>query len=372
MIFKSKNKLSVFDKIVLTFNIISACALLLSYLAPFVSPVSWPAIAILGFGYQVLLLTNILMLAYWLLRRKNHFLISMISIALGFFALTANFGFRFSGAKSGEKASPAGIRMMEYNVHEFFGRVDKYDNDEVHYAKANIVQIIKDKQPDIVNMEEFYSLKADKGAIIDSIKKALKSDYYYFKPFNENKWGPKGTAIFTKFPIVDSGVVATPGIINNLTIFVDVKYQSQIIRIYCVHLAAVKIKDEEKRKYLSGGGLSFSKLLFIESKLKSAFQLRSQQVALIKQHTEQCPYPYIIAGDFNDTPNSYSVNKISKGLKNAFIEKGSGFGITYYSNFPKLHIDYILTSPQFDVLNYETIDKKLSDHKPIISDLRLN
>ena len=58
----------------------------------------------------------------------------------------------------------------------------------------------------------------------------------------------------------------------------------------------------------------------------------------------QCPYPYIISGDFNDTPSSYAVNQMAKGFKNAFREKGTGLGRTYNGDFPNYQIDYIMAS----------------------------
>ena len=91
----------------------------------------------------------------------------------------------------------------------------------------------------------------------------------------------------------------------------------------------------------------------------------------IKDHAAQCPYPYIISGDFNDTPSSYAVNAMAQGLKNAFHEKGSGFGRTYNGSFPNYQIDYIMASPQFEVTDYQIIEKRLSDHYPVRSDLAL-
>ncbi|MFD2144077.1 endonuclease/exonuclease/phosphatase family protein [Mucilaginibacter antarcticus] len=94
-------------------------------------------------------------------------------------------------------------------------------------------------------------------------------------------------------------------------------------------------------------------------KIKRAFIKRSEQVLLVKTHARQCPYPYIIAGDFNDTPSSFAVNQMAKGLKNTFREKGSGMGRTYNGDFPNYQIDYIMTTSQFDVTGYRIIEKTL-------------
>jgi len=93
---------------------------------------------------------------------------------------------------------------------------------------------------------------------------------------------------------------------------------------------------------------------------------------LVKDNSLHCPYPYIVSGDFNDTPSSFAVNQMAKGLKNVYREKGSGFGRTYNGDFPNFQIDYIMTSPQFDIEDYQIIEKKLSDHYPVRSDVLLS
>ena len=186
---------------------------------------------------------------------------------------------------------------------------------------------------------------------------------------------PSGLAIFSKYPIVNKGTVfATPDTSENQAIFADVKREGKIFRVYCIHLQSVRFEDKEHiylRKLTHYGKVSVPELKIVKNKLKIAFINRSYQAAVIRGHMEHCPYPYMIAGDFNDTPISYAVNKIGSGLSNAFKDKGCGLGFTYYGDFPNLQIDYIFASKEFKVINYQCIHKKLSDHYPIISDLFL-
>jgi endonuclease/exonuclease/phosphatase family metal-dependent hydrolase len=56
-------------------------------------------------------------------------------------------------------------------------------------------------------------------------------------------------------------------------------------------------------------------------------------------------------------------------MKNAFAEKGTGIGRTFYGISPTLRIDQIFVDPHFTVEQYLRIKKKLSDHFPIIADL---
>lgn len=82
-------------------------------------------------------------------------------------------------------------------------------------------------------------------------------------------------------------------------------------------------------------------------------------------------HPYIVAGDFNDSPASYAVHEMSEGLTNAFRAKAKGYAVTYNGDLPDFQIDYILTNPSFKVLNYNVIKQKLSDHFPVRADISL-
>jgi endonuclease/exonuclease/phosphatase family metal-dependent hydrolase len=358
---KAKNKLPVIDKIVLVLNIVAVVLLLLSYLAPGTDPRDSIYIAMLGFAYQLLFLGNVVFIIYWLFRKAIFSLISVVGILLGFSAIINNLGFHTEDQPA-KKASENVIRIMAFNVHEFKG-IEYNDGNPI---QKEVVQLIKDKQPDIVNFEEFRVKVADKGAITNSLTKMFK--YHYFKPHHMDRSDTLGLSIFSKYPIIKADSVPSRSVLKTRAIFADLDIKGKKVRVYCVHLAAVQLQAKQKGKILNGG-ISLDKTEVIRSSLSSAFINRSFQVSQIKRHTEDCPYPYIVAGDFNDTPISFAVNELGDGLKNAFREKGSGLVSTYYNRFPKLQIDHILVSQQFNVLNYQAVDRKISDHKAVISDL---
>jgi endonuclease/exonuclease/phosphatase family metal-dependent hydrolase len=365
-----KNKLTFFDKLILFFNIISILFLLLSYLAPSISPQSFAFIAVLGFGYQMLFIVNVIFIIYWLFRRRGFVLFSAIAILLGFQALGQNFALNFFKAQV-NTADKSVCRILEYNVHEF-NSLDVMKESTV----AQITATIQSGKPDVVALEEVYFQRSDSSKTVDSLKNALGLKYFYFKDFEGYRFegykiARSGSAIFSRYPLVDTNVIDYHSFLNTEAMYADVKFRNKTFRVYLLHLAPVKLDAREKARYLSGK-INLGRSSFIFDKLENAFLFRSYQVEKIKANMDSCKYPYIVTGDFNDTPNSYAVNTLSDGLKNAFWEKGFGLENTYFSNFPKLHIDYILVSPQFDVLNYTTIDKKLSDHKPIFSDVKLN
>ncbi len=358
-----QKKPGFFDKVILALNLLFAVALLLSYLAPVTDPRNYPLIAVLGFGYQVLVLVNLLFAGYWLLRSWQYALLSLLCIVAGFSILASNFGFRAASPVAAVK-QPGAIRLMQYNVRGFRG-IGRYENDPTY---TEILALIKKEQPDVIAFEEYTLRSGDSISITDSIKKALGTTYAYYKAFAGNKDVSSGVALFSKLQVAGSGYITSPPALQTRAIFIDVRYKGRIVRVYAVHLAAVDIRSDDKTRILNGG-VDLGNTTFIKSKLTSAFIARSHQVAYIKDGVDSCTYPHIICGDFNDTPLSYAVNTLGDGLINAFAAKGSGLGVTYYSRFPKLQIDYILASPVFNVLNYEALDQEISDHKPVISDL---
>ena len=364
------NKLKVYDKILVVFNWVFSVAILSSYLAQFIDPRSVPIIAFAGLVYPFLLFINSIFFIYWLLKKKFFFAISATGILLGFKVLIANFGFR-PEVHLPPKPVTGNIRVMVYNVHNFMG----LDTTHRNFTQEDVFKLVNDGKPDIVSLQEFSVNILSSKDIYAAATKSIQSNQYYFKPYNLSEWDTIGVAILSRFPIINRGVISSFKSQSQIeAIFVDVKWGTQIFRVYALHLKPTDLKEQDHnyiKKLTHRANVNVRELSTILHKLKIAFQKRADQVVLVKEHAGKCPYPYIITGDFNDTPISFAVNQISKGLKNAFIEKGSGSGITYFGDFPHFQIDYILASQQFNVVNYQTIRKKVSDHYPILSDLEL-
>ena len=352
------------DKIVLWLNIVSALLLSSCYAAPFTDPQKFVWIAVLGFLYQFWVACNLLFVIYWGFRKSFFALISACSILSGIYFLGAYVGFR-TPASASEKPSAAAIRVMQYNVHSF----KALDKNDTLSTKKEVFDIIKSHRPDILTIVEFNQFRKKPDNIVTEVDSAMGTRYHFFYHAKRRKTEHEGNAIYSRYPIIDSGSIVTNRRLKILAIYADIRYGNKIIRVYSIHLNPVKIETEAKEQLLDGE-IKVNQSAFILSQLSVAFKTRSNQVAIIKQHIKNCPYPYILTGDFNDTPISYSVHELGNGLKNAFREKGSGWQTTYYSIFP-LQIDYIFASPVFDVLNYQAINKGASDHKPVISDLQL-
>ena len=365
-----KRGLHVVDKIFLYINFALCFALLLSYLAAFVDPAKFWLFAFFGLGFPFLLFANIVMIAYWAIRKSWWIFLPLICILIGWNVLLNNIGIRLPSSKS-YSTNVNVITLMTYNVHNF--KPYGYKNDLG--TKHEFLKVIKNEQPTVIAMQEFYTRKRGQYDMIDSCKAILRTGHYYYVPFNSAADESAGMATFSKYPIVASGLIQlAPLVSDNQCLYTDIKKGKSIFRVYNIHLQSIGFEPldyEYLGSFMKHGKVSKMGTSRVFAKLKDAFKRRSEQVKIIKAHAAKCPYPYIFLGDFNDTPASYSVTQMAKGMKNTFREKGGGMSRTYNGDFPNYQIDFIMVSPQIEVGSYNVIEKKLSDHYPVVTELLL-
>ncbi|MES2650447.1 MAG: endonuclease/exonuclease/phosphatase family protein [Bacteroidota bacterium] len=365
-----KKKITVFDKLMFLIALVMAVGMLMGIRAGVSDPREHMIIAFFGLAYPFFLLANVLILGYWLVRTKWAIAaLTVVLIGYGGHTLLATFG--FFGAKGElQKEDQSLIRLMTYNVHNFTPYGEKISLS----IKDKMLNVVAEQKPDVICFQEFYTREKGSYDIIDSLKQLLNVKYYYFVPSQQSEREAIGMAIFSRFPIKNTGRIKFTGVTGNESIYVDLNIQNKAVRIYNVHLQSISFEKEDYT-YLDqvtkemDPKISSSKR--IARMLKYAFKKRSEQVDVMKDHMRNCETPYVVAGDFNDTPASYVVTKMTDSLNNAFIKKGQGLGKTYNGKFPNFQIDYIATTKDIDVVNYQIIEAKLSDHFPVRSDLRL-
>ncbi|MGK6350634.1 endonuclease/exonuclease/phosphatase family protein [Parapedobacter sp. DT-150] len=365
-------QLGFFGKSVLLVNLIAVAGLLLSYLAPVINPQTFWPIAFFGIAYLPLLVINGLFIIYWLMRRMLYAGISLLAVLLGWGTLTKHIGFSGTVPES-VVASPdtAHIRLLTYNVH-FFRAFEQKDTELT--IREDAMRLMDSISPDVVCIQEYYTRQKGRYNMAKEFERKIGTSYRYISPTAENDYEAYGLAIFSRYPIVETGHLADHEYGVNRIIYADIDKNGKVFRVYNVHLRSFGFQQEDydfinrPSKTIEKDAASTKR---IGSRLKHAFSARSAQAAALRAHSDSCSTPYIVAGDFNDTPLSYAVNKVSAGLKNAFLEKGRGWGVTYNGDFPNFQIDYILASKEFEVRHYQIIKAKLSDHYPVWADLQL-
>lgn len=367
-----RTRTSFLDGMVRFFAIILLLCLVMGVVAGRVDPRDSSLIPFFGLAYPYLLFLNVVMLAWWLIRGRWVFAFISIAVILsGWSSLTATFSFT-GDAGVGPKQDSSLVRMMTYNVHSF----KPYDSGAVDSVKRQMLAIIREENPDILCLQEYYTRKKGAYALTDSLKAILGTESYYFVPSSENSYEATGLAIFSKYPIKGKGKILFDmqrG--GNESIYVDLEVGKRSLRVYNVHLQSISFNKQDYQyldkvtKKMDPDIVPSKRILGM---LRNAFLKRSEQVDIMKQHLSTCEHPYLIAGDFNDTPASYAVTQLTASLHNAFKKKGKGLGKTYNGKFPNFQIDYIATTPDIEVMNHRIIGARLSDHFPLRSDLRLN
>lgn len=337
--------LKLIDKIIYLINGLLAFMLLISYCLPLVPPKTFPVLSVLSLGVPFLIIINAIFFLYWLIKLKKQLLISLLVLVIGYFS----FGSLYKFSSSDYEKSEEDLKVMNYNVRLFnlYNWIPEKD------IVGKMTDLIKDQSPDVLSIQEFHPHKD--------------LDLSFFKYKFEKLSGKKvkyGQAIYSQYPIINSGSIEFPNTSNN-AIFIDIVKHEDTIRVYNIHLQSLhidanveKLKQEDSERLLK--------------RVERTFEMQQSQTELFLLHKNQCPYKMIICGDFNNTSFSYVYKELRGELDDAFKEAGNGFGRTYGFKFFPIRIDFIFTDPSFEVKQFKTFDNKFSDHYPISAVVNLH
>jgi len=337
----------------------------MSYLAVIINPGDFALPAFFGLAYPYLLLVNIILAIIWAMLLRFEALISVVIIAIGF----THFSNYIKIIKPARDKTNT-FKVLSYNVRLF----NYFENKNNTSSEKKIFEFLKAQKPDILCLQEFFiSGKPALGE--EDVKTALGGKYYsHMKVLGSGKNKYYGIVTFSKFPIVRKGEIIHPGS-SSLSIYTDVLIRNDTFRIYNNHLQSFRLKRMERsfieEMTAADNTETLDEVKSLSVSLKKGFVRRSLQAQVVKEHINRSPFPVIVAGDFNDTPVSYSYRKIRNGLQDSFVNSGYGAGFTYKGNYPPNRIDYILYDNALINSYFEIIKVKYSDHYPIVAYFRM-
>lgn len=358
------------DRVILILNILAAAAMLLAYLAPLVNPARVFLPALFGLAYPYLLMLHLLFLSYWLIRLKKEILISVLIILLGWNHLNSLIPMNLSPSEIPVNASQDRyLKVLSYNVRGF----DIYHWSPKPEANKEIFRFLESQQAELVCFQEFYS-SSKSGQSHDYISRQLdylphNAVYHTADPANKEGFG---IATFSKYPILKKSRIPFNSSFN-AAMYTDILFREDTIRVFNIHLQSIRFQ-EDNYAFLDTARFKYNneqinELRAIGSRLKTAFSKRAEQAKIIASYIEDSPYPVVVLGDFNDTPQSYAYRRIKKGLDDSFRKAGRGFGNTYAGELPSFRIDYILYGPPLLSADFKRIKTDHSDHYPISTHL---
>ena len=345
----------------------------LACVAPYLNPQRWWFISFLGICFPFLLLAVIIFMIWWLFIRRKFALISAIPLLIGYKSIAVFFAFHPSGSFNYTK-QPGTIRLASWNVARFIEM--KRNNNKGSQIRLKMMDLIAAQNADVFCMQEFFhSNDSAWYPNLPYIQHHFNYPYYYYSHDNDGDNHYIGSIIFSRYPIIDSGMVRYPRpTLPEALMHADIKVNDDTIRIFTTHLQSLQFKKSDYDKIdqikdVGGEMVSNSKSIF--SKLKTGIVYRKLQSDIVRKVLDDSPYPTLFCGDLNDVPNSYTYFTVRGGLQDAFLTKSFGVGRTFSALAPTLRIDYLFADDNFKIQQFTRIVKNYSDHYMIMADLQL-
>ncbi len=337
------------------FLFINACVIamtLAAYLSASTAPTTTWLFYFFGLAYPWFLLGNLGFIFLWYFKKKRYWLYSLLTLLLGWSNIGKYWGTSlWSGAESAKN-----IKILTYNTGGYSTATEKID---LNQSRIAINAFLQDTKPDIICYQEH--------CIGEACIKEQYDKYSFLKSFYAAHPVSKPLTIFSKFPVINSGCVALSETYND-AIFADLNINGTMVRVYCVHLKSNSVSNRTtsliENHVVNRESAETSR--FVLGVVKRAYSERGKQAEQLRKHIDSSPYPVIIGGDFNDTPQTYTYATISENLLDAWQERGFGRGSTYAGAIPFLRIDFLLSNKKIPVVDCHIHrDIPFSDHYPV-------
>jgi endonuclease/exonuclease/phosphatase (EEP) superfamily protein YafD len=348
------------------FNFFTALVLAVLYALARVQPTEENYLWLLPFLIPGVLIVNLLLLLWSLVRRKLSGVYYLVALGIGSPYLASTFPWK----SFVHRPSPSiqSFSVLNYNV-SLTGF--PYVQDWAFYAPPPLAFQLKDwilqQNADVQCYQEFMTFDGDKNFDMLRYFKEKGYHYYFSADIKQPHYPVVGVLIVTKFPILKTGDVAVSENGFNRIAFADVLAGKDTVRIIGVHLQSMGLKQYDPSKAWDLPS-AFAKVGLILNQLKTGMQDRRVQIEKLSAFIQRSPHPVICVGDFNDLPYSYSYQALKKNLDNTFEEAGSGFGFTYNGNTLRtLRIDNQFHAHRIQALQFKTLNTVgYTDHFPLL------
>lgn len=346
---------------ILVLNIAFIALLLFSYMAPVINPQKFVLPSYPGLFFVYIVIINVGFVVFWLLWSKWYFLLSGLVLLAGYQPINRSLPYRFSENRI---TAPGAFKVMSYNVRVF----NRYNWNKEGSVKA-IANFARTQNADIICFQEFGVNNKYPAASENAVIQSFKNWKYRHIEYSTGsaKYLKHGLAIFSKYPILRTGIIAG-GNKHNFSMYADIKKGDLTLRVINCHLESIRLdkKDKSMLDILEQSNQQITEDVgIIGHSLAVAYKNRAQQTNEIEQHINKSPFPVIVCCDMNDTPMSYAYKKLRGDLEDGFVASGRGNGTTYNGQYPLLRIDYIFYDSKFSSNGFKSHKVTYSDHFPV-------
>ncbi len=345
---------------------------LVSCLTPYLSTTQFPAGTLFSLAYLPILIAYALLVLTWVFIKKKIALLLALLFFCGYRNFSSTIALNITRKEWTWQKDTGTVRIMCWNVNRLGDPYIKADTPGS--IRRKMLEFIARSEPDIFCVQDFTLNEyiGFRTGFVNNVNAVLAAgkfgDYwypYYYEYDGPNYCDKMGVAIFSKFPILKTGAFSKNGeIIAEKALYADILVQQKTIRVFVAHLSSMGLWPNVAGE----GGLPYFEG---DSTKQRTSSVLSKLLYFGKVHSmDQSPYPVLFSGDLNSVPSGYVYRHLKKGLHDSFLENDFGVGGTYNMVFPKLRIDVLLHSREIEVTQYTRPAVELSDHYPIIADIR--
>lgn len=325
-----------------------------------ISPAEHPMAAGIGLLFPVFLAANVLMLMFWLVVRKLWALIPFAGLVLAYQPVRT-----YAPLNVPREAPEGALKVMSYNVYGFATWTDTAE-------PCEILGYIARENPDILCLEEVGG-GARQRAVIDSTLQAM----YPHSDTARAAGGGDETDVYSRFPILRKQPISYASKTNHSAAFWLLTGPQDTTIVVVCHFETTGLSPEDRtqfRRMVKGEvprGEVPRESQVLWRKLGQSAAIRAPQAdsvaAFVSRHQGES---IILAGDFNDSPISYTHRRLASVLNDCYTATANGPGISYHYNNFYVRIDNIMCSDHWTPYACR-VDNTItaSDHYPIVCSL---
>jgi len=314
-----------------------------------------------GLFQPLLILLNLILLVYWIIRFKLLVIIPLVTILLNLGFIGSIYQIPIRPQKVPGTADNT-IRLASYNAQGFY-------HGQRPLTVSLVSDFMKEKNVDILCMQE---MDYDSTFTVDSIARS-----FSFLPYSTvalSSITGFNLMILSKFPIVRS-IRIHFGDEGNQAMQTDLLINGDTVRVFTFHLQTTNF-NQTKYKFVPQNWLwdlsgEAKKSQTVYDVILKNYRKRTLQATYIHNQIESSQYPTLVCGDMNSIPSSYTYHQIKGQLKDGFKTCGKGYEYTLLGLYRLYRIDYIFHSKDFQGYSYQSYKLDYSDHKPVIMELSL-
>lgn len=344
---------------------VAICTVASAYMGA-INPENFAFAQIINMTFPIWTILSVILLVVNLFVSRRHLLwMSVIVLILCFNSILTNFPMHIIKPKVTREERKSAFTVMTYNVFNFTNR----QGENSAWGNPTVSYIIS-QNPDIVCLQEAYSLLGKHSFCNKSQRDSLKALYPYYIDMP----GRAGEIILSHFPVKSLDVPASPDWESGQYSAYQAQIENHEVTIVNCHLQSLGLTPDDKALYReltnkdskpTRTELSHAKHS-IMPKLLNAFKIRAAQVDSISNFLQTAGENVILVGDFNDVPGSYAYRTmLGAGLKDAYNASSFGPMITYNDSRFYFRIDHIFYRGDMRAVKVARGNLKNSDHYPL-------